>query len=90
MFAKLISVEFLPLIFISLVLQTPALKPFNKKKEIKPEKVKSDNSHFIFVFSNFCIAETMSIAYYFARNVRMMYVSLIVHYPFQVLDKIFR
>ena len=32
MFAKFISVEFLPPIKISLVLQTPALRPFRSKK----------------------------------------------------------
>ena len=81
-FTKQISVGFLQPIFRSLVLQRPALKPFNKKKEIESEKVMCNDSYFVFAFSNFSIAEIMSVPYYFTINVRMVYVNLIVHFPF--------
>ena len=85
----MVSVGFLPPIFRSLVPQTPALKPFNKKKEIKPEKIISNNNYFVFIFSNFCIAETKCIPYYFTSHVKMVYKGLIAHYVSQIINKIF-
>ena len=81
MFAKLISVGFLPPILRSLVLQTPALKCFRKGKKSNLKRL-CNNSYFAFVFSNFCLAEPMCVSYYFTTNMQMMCVSLIVYYPF--------
>ena len=75
MFAKFISVGFLPPIKISLVLQTPALRPFRRKKM-------GNDSYFWIILSNLLITIAMSIANNFTSNVRMVDMSSIIHDTF--------
>ena len=44
MFAKFTSVGLLPPILMPLALQRPALRPFRRKKKVKPKKVNGNNS----------------------------------------------
>ena len=90
MFSKLISVGFLSPIRISLVLQTPALRPFRRKKKVKPKKVIGNNSYFWIIFSNLLITIAMSVANNFTSNVRMVDVGSIIHNTFYVFYEIFR
>lgn len=73
-------VGFFPPIIRSFVFQIPALKLFNQKKEIEPEKIMGHNWYFVVSFSNFQVAKTMCVPQYFVGNVRVMYVSFIAHY----------
>ena len=87
MFTIRISVGFFRPIFKSVVLHTPALKPFNKRKKSNLQRLCAMT---VFVFINFIITEIMCVPYYFTGNVWMMQVYFIIHYFFQDSNKVFR
>ena len=82
MFAKFISVGFLPPILMSLVLQTPALRPFRRKRKSNLKMVMGNDSYFWIIFSNLLITIAMSVANNFPNNVRMVDVGSIIHDTF--------
>ena len=90
MLAKLISVGFFPPIIVSLVRQTPDLKPFSKKKEIKSEQVMCNRWYLEIILPCFFIAKKMRIALNFSSYVLMVYAKIVFHYCYNIFKKFLR
>ena len=78
MWAKFISVGFLPPMEMSLVLHEPALKPFKRKKKSKRKRLCVTTLIFFLVFSYLEVTIAVCIANNIPYNVGVMNVSFIV------------